>query len=97
MTLLCEKGFWIIVVKSFMEKYFILLKFGCHDNDIISILINIYININQHDDFEKNTGLYNLILKKKEKNIIVLIDIENANFMLKNKNDKWALKLLTQK
>ena len=80
-----------------MEKYFILLKFGCHDNDIISILINIYININQHDDFEKNTGLYNLILNEKEKNIIVLIDIENANFMLKNKNDKWALKLLTQK
>ena len=73
------------------------LNNGCHDNDIISTLINIGININQQDDFERNTALHHLILNDKEKSAIALIDIGNANFMIKNKNDKCALELLTEK
>ena len=68
-----------------------------HDNDIISTLIERGININQQEDKEKNTALHHFILNDKEKIAITLIDIGNANFMIKNKNDKCALELLTEK
>ncbi len=73
------------------------LNNGSHDKDIINTLIEKGININQQDEFESNTALHHLILNDKEKTAITLIDIGNANFMIKNKNDKSALQLLIEK
>ena len=73
------------------------LNGGSNDNNLISALVEKGINVNQQDKIEENTPLHYLILNDKEKTAISLIDIGNANFMIKNKNDKSALELMKEK
>ena len=73
------------------------LNGGSNDNNLISALVEKGINVNQQDKIEGNTPLHYLILNDKEKTAISLIDIGNANFMIKNKNDKSALELMKEK
>jgi non-canonical poly(A) RNA polymerase PAPD5/7 len=73
------------------------LNGGSNDNDLISALVEKGINVNQQDKIEGNTPLHYLILNDKEKTAISLIDNGNANFMIKNKNDKSALELMIEK
>ena len=73
------------------------LNGGSNDNNLISALVEKGINVNQQDKIEENTPLHYLILNDKEKTAISLIDIGNANFMIKNKNDKSALELMIEK
>ena len=73
------------------------LNGGSNDYNLISALVEKGINVNQQDKIEGNTPLHYLILNDKEKTAISLIDIGNANFMIKNKNDKSALELMIEK
>ena len=73
------------------------LNDGSNDSELISTLIEKGINVNQQDKIEGNTPLHHLILNHKEKSAFFLINIGNANFVIKNKNDKCALELIIEK
>ena len=73
------------------------LNDGSNDSELISTLIEKGINVNQQDKIEGNTPLHHLILNHKEKSAFFLINIGNANFVIKNKKDKCALELIIEK
>ena len=70
------------------------LKGGKEDKNIIELLIKKNININ-HKDNEGNTALHNAIIHNANLELIYnLIDIGNANFMIKNNQNKCCLDLI---
>ena len=70
------------------------LKGGSDDKNIIELLIKKKININNKDN-DGNTALHNAIINKSNFDLIYnLIDIGNADFMIKNKENKSSLELI---
>ena len=86
---------------NFLDQYnrnaLFYLNDGSNDSELISILIEKGINVNQQDNIERNTALHHLILNNKEKSAFSLINIGNANFIIKNKKDKCPLELIIEK
>ena len=86
---------------NFLDQYkrnaLFYLNDGSNDSELISTLVEKGINVNQKDNIEGNTPLHHLILNDKEKSAYSLINIGNANFVIKNKNDKCALELIIEK
>ena len=86
---------------NFLDQYnrnaLFYLNDGSNDSELISTLIEKGINVNQQDKIEGNTPLHHLILNHKEKSAFFLINIGNANFVIKNKKDKCALELIIEK
>ena len=73
------------------------LKGGKEDGEIIRLLVEKKIDVNWRDK-DDNTALHYLILNtKKIKLIYDLIDIGEANFMIKNKEGKNCMDLIKEK
>ena len=73
------------------------LKGGIEDKEIIEILVKKGININQKDK-DENTALHNAIINVGNLNLIYnLIDIGNADFMIKNAKGQTSLELINNK
>ena len=73
------------------------LKGGSEDKKIIELLVEKGINVNQRD-IEGNTALHNAVINIGKGNLIYnLIDIGNANFMIKNNQNLNCLELINQK
>ena len=70
------------------------LKGGKEDKNIIELLVKKNVNIN-HKDNEGNTALHNAIINNANIEFIYnLIDIGNADFMIKNNENKCGLDLI---
>ena len=96
---LCESKIKLDVNYLDMKKRNALfyLKGGSEDKKIIELLIEKGININQRD-IEGNTPLHHALINNLKKEFIYyLIDIGNANFMIKNNQNNNCVELINQK
>ena len=96
---LCESKIKLDVNYLDMKKRNALfyLKGGSEDKKIIELLIEKGININQRD-IEGNTPLHHALINNLKKEFIYyLIDIGNANFMIKNNQNNNCIELINQK
>ena len=72
------------------------LKGGSEDKKIIELLVEKGINVNQRD-IDGNTVLHNALNIGKRQLIYDLIDVGNANFMIKNNKNLNSLEIINQK
>ena len=81
---------------SFGRNALFYLKGGKEDRKIIELLVQKNIKID-HKDKEGNTALHYQINNETKEIVYNLIDIGNANFMIKNNENKSSLELITLK
>ena len=73
------------------------LKGGKEDKKIIELLVEKGINVNQRD-IDGNTALHNAIINIGKRQLVYdLIDIGNANFMIKNSQNLNSLEFINLK
>ena len=81
---------------SFGRNALFYLKGGKEDRKIIELLVQKNIKID-HKDKEGNTALHYQINNENKEIVYSLIDIGNANFMIKNNENKSSLELINLK